>query len=250
MSEKCPYCRSDDIGVGYQLGGGRIFADEYAAQTARDCSEVEYLICKSCGSIIRARVLHPEVFHPADRERQEKLLDFIDLHGVLLCNESPDLPSLSGRGFDMESVMGLVDLHQVFYCMAYKKRSTFLAQRAYYLLKRCRTYPAMDADCEKIFRAARTLGPAEKDELKEAAGMEKKAFEKAFRFLLENLYLTAYGRGKRLNPDWYTYLYCTAERWEKETHGLHFSGDARQALSELLCSAGGMSEEEFRRMVK
>ena len=250
MLEKCPYCQSNDIGVGYQLGGGRIFADEYAARTAHDCSEVEYLICRNCGSVIRARVLHPKVFHPVDQERQERLLDFIDLHGILLCNESPDLPSLVSLGFDMETIMGLVDLHRVFYCMAYRKRSTFLSPKAYYLLKRCRTYPEMDADCEKICRAARALGPAEKDELKEAAGMEKKTFEKAFRFFLDNLYLTAYGRGKRLTPDWYAYLYCTADRWEKEVPGLHFSGDAEQALSKLLCSAGGMAKEEFRCMVR
>ncbi len=39
MAEKCPFCGSDDIGIGYQLGHGRIFADEYAFVTSKDCSE-------------------------------------------------------------------------------------------------------------------------------------------------------------------------------------------------------------------
>ena len=249
-AEKCPYCKSDNIGVGYQLGDGRIFADEYAIRTARDCSAVEYLICKDCGSILHARVIHPEVFHPINKVRQEELLDFIEEHGILLCNEDSKLPSLASLGYDMENMMGLIDLHQVFYCKAYRKRSTYLSQKAYFLLKRCKMYPEMDADSKKVYHAVHVKEAVEKDDLKAFLNMDNKTFEKSFQFLLENLYLTAFGRGKRLNANWYTYLYCTTERWEKEAHGLHFSGDAEKALSDLLCRVGGMDEKELIRMIK
>lgn len=245
----CPYCKSDNIGIGYQLGNARIFADEYAVSASRDCSEVEYLICKNCGSILRAKVLKPEVFHPADTVRRDQLLDFIERHGILLCNENPDLPSLSGLGYEEENLIQLVDLHEVFYCMIYKKRSTFLSRKAYDLLKRCKVFPPMDADSKKVYDALRSAGKAEKDVLKASLDMDKKVFERSFRFLLENLYITAFARGRRLNPNWYTYLYSTAETWEKEAGGLYFSGNVRAALEDLLCTAGGVSEKEFRKMV-
>ncbi len=30
VPEKCPYCWSTSIGVGYQIGGGRLYVDVYA----------------------------------------------------------------------------------------------------------------------------------------------------------------------------------------------------------------------------
>lgn len=249
MFEKCPYCNSSNIGIGYQLGNARIFADQYAYFSSADCSEVEYLICKDCGSILHARVVRPEVFHHADQARQKELLGFIEEHGILLCNESRELPSLGGLGYDMENVMGLIDLHRIFYCMLYKKRSTFLSGQAYFLLKRCKRYPEMDQNSRLVFDAAKKLDVSEKGDIKEKTGMDKKEFDRCFRFLLENLYLTAFSGGKQLGSNWYSYRYCTADRWEKEVHGLHFSGDARNALADLFGKAG-MGPKEIERLCR
>lgn len=30
VPEKCPYCGRTSIGVGYQIGGGRLYVDAYA----------------------------------------------------------------------------------------------------------------------------------------------------------------------------------------------------------------------------
>lgn len=73
--------------------------------------------------------------------------------------------------------------------------------------------------------------------------MEKKTFDRAFELLLEQLAVTAIG-GKRLNPNWYGYLYCTAEVWKRGVEGLHFNGDSRKALWELV--GKDMSEADFR----
>ena len=37
----CPHCKSTNIGIGYQLGGGRLFTDRYAYHSAARCSEIE-----------------------------------------------------------------------------------------------------------------------------------------------------------------------------------------------------------------
>lgn len=39
----CPHCKSTNIGIGYQLGGGRLFTDRYAYHSAARCSEIEIL---------------------------------------------------------------------------------------------------------------------------------------------------------------------------------------------------------------
>ncbi len=32
--QRCPHCNSSNIGIGYQLGGGGLFADRYAITAA------------------------------------------------------------------------------------------------------------------------------------------------------------------------------------------------------------------------
>ena len=64
-----------------------------------------------------------------------RMLDWLEKNGVLLCNQNPELPALEDLGCTWREAMELVDAHQVFYCKAYKKRTTYLSQEAYYLLK-------------------------------------------------------------------------------------------------------------------
>ncbi len=59
--------------------------------------------------------------------------------------------------------------------------------------------------------------------------MDTKSFNKAFDFLLENLYITAYA-GKKINANWYSYLYCTKENFNKKINGLHFNGNCKEEL--------------------
>ncbi len=243
----CPYCHSTDIGVGYQLGNGQVFADLYAYSSSRDCSAVEHILCKECGSILRSRVVKTEMFHPYTTARQEELLEYIEKNGILLCNENNELPSLSGLGYSMENIIGLIELHQVFYCKSYKKRSTYLSVRAYQLLTRCKERKELTTEAAALYDEIKKYDYVDKDELKQSIGMDKKAYDKAFDFLLENLYITAYA-GKRINANWYSYLYCTTERWNKEVSGLHYNGNAREALRKLV--GRNLEEKQFDALMK
>lgn len=245
--DQCPYCRSTNIGVGYQLGYGQVFADIYAYSSTRDCSTVEHILCKECGSILRSRVVKPEVFHPYSTARQEELLEYIEGCGILLCNVNEELPSLCGLGYSMENIIGLIELHQVFYCKAYKKRSTYLSVGAYQLLARCKATKELYPEAAVIYHEMKKQDCIDKDELKQKLGMDKKSYDKAFDFLLENLYITAYA-GKRINDNWYSYLYCTTERWSKEVAGLHYHGNASEALWKLV--GQNMSEQQYEVLLK
>lgn len=45
--QRCPHCNSSNIGIGYQLGGGGLFADRYAYHSGARCSEIETYFCKT-----------------------------------------------------------------------------------------------------------------------------------------------------------------------------------------------------------
>lgn len=247
LIESCPFCHSSNLGVGYQLGNGQIFADVYAYQSTRDSSNIEHLLCKDCGSIIHSRVVKTDMFHQYSLARQNELGDYIENSGILLCNENEELPSLCSLGFNMENIIGLIELHQVFYCKAYKKRSTYLSVKAFQLLSRCKTIKELNPDAEIIYNEIRKHDFVDKEDIKRSLPMEKKTFDKSFDFLLENLYITAYS-GKRMNPNWYSYLYCTVERWKKEVNGLHFNGDTKEALWKIL--GRNMKETDFKAFCK
>lgn len=246
--EKCPFCQSTNIGIGYQLGEGSIFADEYAYHCSYACSSVVYLICKDCGSIIHSKVTKPEVFRQSNLVRQEELLDYINNYGILLCNENSDLPSLVSLGYNWENITGLIDSHQIFYCKLYKKRSTYLSKEVYLLLRKCKTQKEMDSNSKEVYELIKSTDAAEKDDLKKKSSLDAKSFDKAFDFLLENLYITALINGKYLNPNWSTFVYSTAERWEKEVTKLHYHGDPKQRLASILLKY--MDEIEFNKLIK
>lgn len=59
---------------------------------------------------------------------QIKLRDYIDYAGILTCNVNPYLPSLSDIGCDWSDAVALIDSHDLFYCKAYRKRTTYLSR--------------------------------------------------------------------------------------------------------------------------
>ena len=240
--KQCTYCSSTNIGVGYQLGQGQLFADLYAYQSGKECSTIEHLLCKDCGSLLHSRVIQTDIFHQYGQARQEELRDYIDSYGILLCNENNDLPSLCSLGYHMENIIRLIDLHQVFYCKAFKKRSTYLSIKAYQLLKRTKAVKELYPEANQILDDIKRYDYIDKEDMKKNYDIPKKDFDKAFDFLLENLYITAYA-GKRINPNWYSYLYCSTDRFDNEVSGLHFNGNPREALRTLV--GKHMNEKDF-----
>lgn len=121
----------------------------------------------------------------------------------------------------------------MFYCKAFAKKAIYLSVRAYQLLKRCKNIRPLTNEAAIVLEAIKSRECADKNELKKELSMDTKIYNKAFDFLLENLYITACA-GKKLNANWYSYLYCTAELFDKKVEGLHFSGNPRAELGRVL----------------
>lgn len=244
--KECPYCGSHNIGIGYHLGNGQLFSDHFAYHFQNRASKIETYFCKDCGMVIAQKVLHPEIFDNAEGVREEELLDIIERYGYLLVNKHDHLPSLDEMGFGMQNVIGLIKRHQVFYTKVFKKRPIFLGIKTYQLLKRIRAPKTLDDVSKMILKEIEKYDVIDKEELKKKLKLETKVFNKAFDRLLEEMLITAVD-GKKLNANWYSYLYTSAKTFNKSIEGLHFSGDEQAELWKLLSPT--MDQKDFSALI-
>lgn len=85
-------------------------------------------------------------------------------------------------------------------------------------------------------------------EIRALSGMDAKRFSKAFQFLLENGYITAFKNGRIRNPNWSTFIYSTAETWEKYVSKVSAKNDAKTELKTILSRT--MPEKELDKLIK
>ncbi len=247
MIKTCPYCNSHNIAIGYHLGGGRLYSDQYAYHSNSSASDLETYFCKDCGMVIAQKVLRPEIFDNLDDIREDELLEKINDLGIMLINHHDYLPSLSDDGFTMQNIIGLIEKHRIFYTKAFAKRPVLLSIKTYQLLKRVKKTKPLDELSLAILNELKKYQMLEKEVLKQKVNADTKAFNKAFDTLLENMLITACA-GKKLNVNWYTYLYTTSEQFDKSINGLHFNKDAKTELWSILSKT--MKIEDFELLCK
>lgn len=244
---KCPYCGSSNIGIGYHLGNGQLFVDPYAYHSKSQSSEIETYLCKDCGCIVMQKVKRPEIFDNINNVRNLELLDYFEENGFLLMNEHPTLPSIESLGYNMQNLVYLIENHQIFYTKAFGKRPIYLSIKCYQLLKQIKNIKPLSEDNKLVYNELSKYEYADKSDIRKRLEMDTKSFNKAFEFLLENLYITACA-GKKLNANWYSYLYCTIDTFNKNINGLHFNGDCKEALWNIVKKT--MDKESFEILCK
>ncbi len=174
------------------------------------------------------------------------MLDWLEKNGVLLCNQNPELPALEDLGCTWREAMELVDAHQVFYCKAYKKRTTYLSQEAYYLLKAVKPSRPPPPSAQALLGVLAENPEADTAFLKTASGLLAKEFRAGLDFLLENLLATAVAKGRDLNANWSQLRYGTAKEWERLAGAFPIETDRTRARERLWALVGGvMTERQF-----
>ena len=179
---------------------------------------------------------------------QTKLYDYLAYAGILACNVNPYLPSLSDIGCEWCDLTDLIDKHGLFYCKTYRKRTTFLSNDVYFLLKESRVARPLDENAARIFGILEKLGVAESQTLRETAMMERGAFSKAMDALLEEMQITAFQNGRILGPNWSTFVYSTADFWELHVKKPALREEPQQALKSILIRT--MPEKEFHQLIR
>ena len=164
-------------------------------------------------------------------------------YGILLCNTDPDLPALEDIGCGWGDVTELIDRQELFYCKAFRKRTTYLSKETYYLLKEVRQKKPLTPSAQRIYAILENGAEAETGFLKAVSGLDGKAYREGVDFLLQNLYVTALRNGKLLNESWSTFLYAAAE-WEKCAPAAVPIENASERLWEILSQT--MTERQFR----
>ena len=164
-------------------------------------------------------------------------------YGILLCNTNPDLPALEDIGCGWGDVTELIDRQELFYCKAFRKRTTYLSKETYYLLKEVRQKKPLTPSAQRIYAILENGAEAETGFLKAVSGLDGKAYREGVDFLLQNLYVTALRNGKLLNESWSTFLYAAAA-WEKCAPAAVPIENASERLWEILSQT--MTERQFR----
>lgn len=178
----------------------------------------------------------------------EGLEKYLEITGILSCNENPYLPCLSDVGCTWSDMTELVDRHAIFYTKVYRKRVVYLSPETYYLLKPCRPVRPMNADAHKLYDLLDGAPPIEAGDLRELAQMGQAELAKALDFLLEHLYITALGNGRVINPNWSTFRYGTAKAWEALTPPPPQVNAPRERLFERL--GRSMAEKEIEVLLR
>ncbi len=173
-----------------------------------------------------------------------RLLEYLENYGILLCNTNPELPALEDIGCTWGDVTALIDRQELFYCKAFKKRTTYLSREAYHLLKKIRQKKQLTPAAQKIYSILEDGAAAETDFLKAVSSLDAKSYREGFDFLLQNLYVTALHNGKPLNENWSAFLYGTSEEWEKRIPAPAPIENASERLWEILSQT--MTERQFR----
>lgn len=176
------------------------------------------------------------------------LLCYLEKHGILLCNQNPLLPALEDIGCSWNDVVELIDSHQLFYCKAFQKRTTYLSAQVYYLLKAVRPAKPLPPAAGQLYALMADKPPVDTSFLKEVSHLSPKSYQQGFDFLLQNLYVTALANGKQLTSNWSTFRYGTADAWETATPNRWSCDNACERLWEILSST--MPEKLFRSLIR
>ena len=174
-----------------------------------------------------------------------RLQEYLAFAGILTLNVNPYLPSLSDIGCTWRDITALIDGQGLFYCKAYRGRTTLFSNEVYFLLKACRRERPLDEDGARLLEILRRFEPAEAETIRQASMMERACFLKAMDALLANMHVTALKNGRVINPNWSTFLYGTAETWEKCGKKPALPEEAEKELKRILLRT--MPEDEFAR---
>ena len=177
----------------------------------------------------------------------KRLSDYLETYGILTCNMNPFLPSLEDIGCGWSDATALIDSHDLFYCKVFRKRTSYLSRKAYFLLKQCRTIIPHDQSAGLIYSLL-DGAPMETKHLKRLASLSPKSYSAAFNSLLENMDITAIQNNRVLNSNWSSLLYGTARFWENYVEIPETPQNARDELWNIFSKT--MSEKDFNSLTK
>ena len=172
-----------------------------------------------------------------DETAKRALCAYFADNGMLLCNESSELPYLDLVGGNWNTIVTLMERGEVFYSRLFRGRVTYLSRALYCAMKQYRQRQTrLDEPSHRLLEFLRAVGEASAEEMQAACLLEKKAQTNALNLLVSELYATVSRRDVTIHESWCTFRYCLAEAWEQKASipTPADAADARQLLSRQL----------------
>jgi len=169
-----------------------------------------------------------------DEAAQRALNAYFAKNGMLLCNESSELPYLDLVGGNWNVIVSLMERGEVCYSRLYRNRVTYLSRALYFAMKPYRQrLSQLDEASRRLLAFLRATGEASAEQMQAACLLEKKAQTKALNQLVYELFVTVSRRDVTIHENWCTFYYCPVELWEQRKPSPP-SADARQLLGRQL----------------
>jgi hypothetical protein len=166
---------------------------------------------------------------------REALLRFFSQNGLLLCNESSELPYLELVGGDWNAIVSLLESGDACYSRFYKNRVTYLSPALYFALKSHRQREErLTQDSARLLAFLRAAGEATTQQMQAECMLEKKALTQALNLLVSELLVTVLRRDVTLNETWCSFTYGPAARWEEKQSRVEMMSSACNAEEILL----------------
>lgn len=148
-------------------------------------------------------------------QRKELLFSYFGSNGILLCNESKELPYLDSVGGDWNSITALIEEGQVFYSKLYKGRVTYLSMEFYANMKPYKQrLERISPTARMIYDFLSEIGTANTAEIKRVRSIPDKVFTESMNELFKELLVTAIKRDRTMNVNWSSFYWGTFEKWE------------------------------------
>lgn len=145
------------------------------------------------------------------------LKSYFEHNGLLLCNESRDLPSLDTVGGDWETVVSLMESGDVFYSKLYKGRVTYLSRELYYLIKPMKQrIEKLSPQSAELFGILSSAGPLTTTEIKGMLFLPSKAFNSCMDELHKELFITVITRDRDIQQNWSSFCWGNYALWEQK----------------------------------
>ena len=169
-----------------------------------------------------------------DEAAQHALRSYFAQNGMLLCNESCELPYLDLVGGNWNAIVSLMERGEVCYSRFFRGRVTYLSRALSSAIKPYRQrLLRLDEPSRRVLEFLRATGEASAEQMQAACLLERKAQTAALDALVSELFVTVSRRDVTIHESWCTFSYCLVERWEQRQPGPP-PEDARLLLSRQL----------------
>lgn len=175
-------------------------------------------------------------------DHKELLNSYFASNGILLCNESKELPYLEGVGGSWNGIVSLIEEGSVFYSKLYRGRMSYLSRAFYANVKPYKQrVEKVSPTALQIYSFLEDVKVASTEDIKALLHLSGKTFSKSMDELFRELLATAIKRDRTL-----TFCWGISDTWE----ALHPVCDITVSMDSLRSSSDKMTtERQLRRIL-